>query len=73
MEMIFLEFSGLGMQIKGKQNIVSIKNRKKRKKGEKRESMSGKRKDKKNGKDDIRCLDGLKTKRRSMQKLEESR
>ena len=42
-----MEFSGLGMQIKGKQNIVSIKNRKKRKKGEKRESMSGKRKDKK--------------------------
>ena len=48
---------------------------KKRKNGEKREreSMSGKKKDKiKNGKDDIWCLDGLKTKRRSMQKLEES-
>ena len=36
--------------------------------------MNGKRrqKKKKNEKDDIRSLDGLKTKRQSMQKLEES-
>ena len=36
--------------------------------------MSGKKRDKrKNEKDDIRILDGLKIERQSMQKLEESR
>ena len=40
-----------------------------------KESMSGKMRDKKkrkNDKDDIRSLDGLKTERQFMQKLEES-
>ena len=46
-KIIFSEFSGLGMQIRGEQNIVSTKKRNKRNKGEKRESKSGKRKDKK--------------------------
>ena len=52
--------------------IPTKKGKEKKRMCEKKAKNNNKLINKKDGKDNIRCLDGLKTERQSMQKLEES-